>query len=100
MSIGFGVTFDCRDPERLAQFWRAPLGYEDLPVPEGFSSWEAYDRAEGVPEDELDARSGAFDPEGVGARLYFQRVPEPKTVKNRLHLDIAVGAGLRGDEHR
>jgi hypothetical protein len=100
MAIGFGVTFDCREPERLAEFWRALLGYEDLPVPEGFSSWEEHDRAEGVPESELDARSAAFDPERIGARLFFQRVPEPKTVKNRLHLDVAVGAGLHGDEHR
>ena len=38
------------------------------------------------------------DPGGVGPRLYFQRVPEGKTVKNRLHLDVRVGPGLVGDE--
>ena len=40
----------------------------------------------------------ALDPTGAGPRLYFQRVPEGKVVKNRLHLDIRVGTGLVGDE--
>jgi hypothetical protein len=34
----------------------------------------------------------------VGPRLFFQRVPEGKVVKNRLHLDVRVGTGLVGDE--
>ncbi len=38
------------------------------------------------------------DPDGVGPRLFFQRVPEPKTMKNRVHLDVRVGVGLTGDE--
>ena len=38
------------------------------------------------------------DPEGVGPRLFFQRVPESKTVKNRVHLDVRVGTGLTGEE--
>ena len=41
---------------------------------------------------------GRQDPDGVGPRLYFQRVPEAKTVKNRVHLDVRVGTGLTGDE--
>lgn len=38
------------------------------------------------------------DPSGVGPRLYFQRLPEGKVVKNRLHLDVRVGTGLVGEE--
>lgn len=67
------VTFDCADPERLAGFWCAVLGYE---------------------QDE----GSAHDPRGVGPRLYFQKVPEGKVVKNRVHLDVRVGTGLLGDE--
>lgn len=90
------VTFDCAEPRSVAEFWKAVLGYVDPPVPEGFESWDAYD-------DSLDAElrgswGACQDPAGVGPRLYFQRVPEPKTVKNRVHLDVRVGVGLRGDE--
>jgi hypothetical protein len=38
------------------------------------------------------------DPTGAGPRLFFQRVPEGKVVKNRLHLDVRVGTGLVGAE--
>jgi hypothetical protein len=51
-----------------------------------------------VPESEWNRASAAQDPDGVGPRLFFQRVPEGKTVKNRLHLDVRVGTGLVGDE--
>lgn len=39
-----------------------------------------------------------MDPSGLGPRLFFQRVPEGKVAKNRLHLDVRVGTGLVGDE--
>ncbi|MGX1809242.1 VOC family protein [Nocardia sp. NPDC055321] len=67
------VTFDCAEPERVAEFWAAVLGYEHR------------------------GRSCA-DPSGVGPRLYFQRVPEGKVVKNRVHIDVRVGTGLVGEE--
>jgi hypothetical protein len=95
MAVAINVTIDCREPERLAQFWRALLGYVDRPVPAGYASWEEHDRAAGVPESDLDAGSAAEDPEGRGPRLFFQRVPEPKTTKNRVHLDVDVSAGAR-----
>ena len=38
------------------------------------------------------------DPGGAGPRIFLQKVPEPKTVKNRVHLDVQVGAGLGPDE--
>jgi len=37
-------------------------------------------------------------PSGAGPRLFFQRVPEGRVVKNRVHLDVRVGTGLVGEE--
>ncbi|MEU8656485.1 VOC family protein [Actinoplanes philippinensis] len=70
------ITFDCADPERVARFWCEVLGYVAPPGSSGV----------------------AMDPAGDGPRLYFQRVPEGKVVKNRVHLDVRVGTGLAGDE--
>jgi hypothetical protein len=56
----------------------------------------------GIPESEWNSASAIVDPDGVAPRIYFQRVPEGKTVKNRVHLDLNV-SGPRGttlDERR
>jgi hypothetical protein len=90
------VTFDCADPRAVAEFWKVALGYVDPPVPEGFDSWEAFDAS--LPVESRGSSWACQDPEGVGPRLFFQRVPEGKVVKNRLHLDVRVGVGLTGDE--
>ncbi|MGW4378699.1 VOC family protein [Kitasatospora sp. NPDC004531] len=90
------ITFDCAEPERVGRFWCEALGYVPPQVPEGFDSWEAYQ--ESLPEAERGFWFAASDPEGVGPRLYFQRVPEGKVVKNRVHLDVRVGTGLVGAE--
>ncbi len=93
MATNVQVTFDCADPDRLATFWASALGYRKDDPPEGYESWEAFLKANGVPEEEWNSASAIIDPDGVGPRIYFQRVPEPKTVKNRLHLDVNVGGG-------
>ncbi|WP_030395222.1 MULTISPECIES: VOC family protein [Kitasatospora] len=90
------ITFDCAEPERVARFWCEVLGYVVPPAPEGFASWAEYDRS--LPAERQGAGFVAQDPERVGPRLYFQRVPEGKVVKNRLHLDVRVGTGLVGEE--
>lgn len=90
------VTFDCAQPRAVAEFWKEVLGYVDPPVPPGFDSWEAFDAS--LPADSRGSAWACQDPDGVGPRLFFQRVPEPKTVKNRVHLDVRVGTGLTGDE--
>lgn len=90
------VTFDCADPRAVAAFWKAALGYVDPPIPSGFDSWDAYEAT--LPAESQGASWACQDPHGVGPRLFFQRVPEPKTVKNRLHLDVRVGTGLTGAE--
>ncbi len=90
------VTFDCAEPGRVARFWCEVLGYVVPPPPEGFASWDDYERT--LPAERQGAAAVAMDPSGVGPRLYFQRVPEGKVVKNRLHLDVRVGTGLKGEE--
>jgi len=55
----------------------------------------AWLKAQGIPESEWNSASAVVDPEGRGPRIYFQRVPEGKVVKNRVHLDLNVG-GPRG----
>ncbi|THJ68595.1 VOC family protein [Arthrobacter echini] len=90
------VTFDCADPREVAQFWKGALGYVDPPVPAGFDSWDAFDAS--LPEEHRGRAWACQDPDGVGPRLFFQRVPESKSVKNRLHLDVRVGVGLTGGE--
>jgi catechol 2,3-dioxygenase-like lactoylglutathione lyase family enzyme len=94
MATQVQVTFDCADPEALSTFWAAALGYRLQDPPEGFATWEAFLADLGVPEDEWNSASAVVDPDGGGPRLYFQRVPEPKAAKNRVHLDLNVGGPL------
>ncbi|MFY1689417.1 VOC family protein [Plantactinospora sp. WMMB782] len=90
------VTFDCAEPERVARFWCEVLGYVVPPPPQGHASWGDYERT--LPAEQQGAWLACVDPSGVGPRLYFQRVPEGKVVKNRVHLDVRVGVGLVGEE--
>lgn len=90
------ITFDCASPQRVARFWSEALGYVLPAPPEGHATWEAYDAEQ--PSEERDTWSACGDPTGAGPRLYFQRVPESKVVKNRVHLDVRVGTGLVGEE--
>lgn len=92
MAARFQVTFDCADPARLAEFWAAALSYQLQPPPPGFDTWPDFLVAQGLPAD-ANLASAVVDPEGAGSRLFFQRVPEPKTVKNRVHLDLGAGGG-------
>jgi hypothetical protein len=95
MATGFQVTYDCANPPKLADFWALALGYQPEPPPPGYASWPEWAREAGVPEEEWGDYAAVIDPDGVGPRLFFQRVPEPKTAKNRVHLDVNVG-GPRG----
>ena len=98
MSRTVQITFDCADPNALAGFWNEALGYHYQPAPEGFASWDEALDAFGVPEGDRNNASASLDPEDVGPRLFFQKVPEGKTTKNRLHLDVRAAPGLEGDE--
>lgn len=84
------VTFDCAEPARVARFWAAVLGYDMVPYDE--------DDVAGAEDGTTPGWAACVDPTGAGPRLYFQRVPEGKVVKNRVHLDVRVGPGLVGEE--
>ncbi|MEV5379903.1 VOC family protein [Streptomyces nondiastaticus] len=92
----FQVTFDCAEPELVARFWCEVLGYVVPPPPEGFATWDEFNHS--LPPERQDAAFACVDPTGAGPRLYFQRVPEGKVVKNRVHLDVRAGTGLVGEE--
>ncbi len=90
----FQIVVDCAEPDPLARFWAVALGYVLEPAPEGYDDWDAYWREVGVPEDELGQGADSIvDPTGAGPRIWFQQVPEPKSVKNRLHLDVRASRG-------
>jgi hypothetical protein len=92
------VTFDCADPAGLAAFWSVALGYQVQPPPPGFATWDAALDAWGVPPEHRNDRSAAVPPEGTdGPRLFFQKVPEGKSAKNRVHLDVRAAPGLEGE---
>jgi hypothetical protein len=97
MPVRFQLVVDCADPDRLARFWAAALGYELAPPPAGFATWDDFYRAIGVPDDELGGGADRIsDPDGQGPAIWFQVVPDVKAVKNRLHLDIHA-SGARTD---
>ena len=98
MEMTWQLTIDCADVQRLVAFWTEALGYVPEPPPGDHATWREYWLATGVPEEELPAGAGdapesIVDPAGRGPRVWFQQVPEPKTAKNRIHLDLNVGGG-------
>lgn len=97
MTTPIQLTIDCADPAAQARFWATALRWDLEPPPAGATSWLEYWRSIGVAEDELDPddldSNSIVDPAGHGPRIWFQEVPEGKTVKNRLHLDLKVGGG-------
>jgi catechol 2,3-dioxygenase-like lactoylglutathione lyase family enzyme len=97
MARDIQITFDCADPAAVAAFWAAALGYEVQAPPPGFGSWDQALEAMGVPPERRNDASAVVDPNGSGPRLYFQRVPEGKQAKNRVHLDVRAAPGLEGD---
>ena len=89
MTVRYQLVIDCADPEPLARFWAAALGYELEPPPAGFDTSDDWRRDIGLPESELGVGADSIvDPAGAGPRIWFQVVPDSKTVKNRLHLDV------------
>jgi predicted enzyme related to lactoylglutathione lyase len=74
-----GLSIDCGDAAKLAQFWADVLGGSVSPDPS--------------------AESAAIDADGTTPRLAFHQVPEAKTVKNRLHLDL-ISAQFEAESER
>jgi hypothetical protein len=73
MATHWTLGCDAADPHRIAAFWAAALGYVAEP---------GYDDPDGA---------SIIDPDGAGPAIGFLRVPEAKTAKNRMHIDIRVG---------
>jgi catechol 2,3-dioxygenase-like lactoylglutathione lyase family enzyme len=107
------IVIDCADADRMVEFWSAATGFvpedvdgfvrglvdaghapAELTVerPDGKLRWKGYGSLR-HPDDDVDERGI-----GTGRRILFQEVPEPKTVKDRIHLDLLVGAEQREAE--
>ena len=88
-----GLTVDCTDAGAQALFWCRALDYALAPPPRGWSDWSSFLRDHAVPEEEWGDGAAIHPRSGSGPSISFLRVPEPKTVKNRLHLDVRVSGG-------
>lgn len=113
MTLQWKLVIDCADPHAQAAFWAAALGYtiednsalveqvlasgaapEALTVTiDGRRAWRTL-QAVRHPDDPVQEFTGI----GLGRRLLFQQVPEPKIGKNRLHIDIHAGPDVRAVE--
>lgn len=98
MAYTFQVAVDCADPHGLADWWAEALGWQVEPSDEAFirkmvDAGYATDADTTTHHGVLVWRQGQAinHPEGSAPRMLFQLVPEAKTVKNRMHLDIRVG---------
>jgi hypothetical protein len=100
MAVRFQITIDCEDADRMASFWSTALGYEVEPPPAGYLSWEDFLRANDIPLPPSGSISAIVDPDGVGPRVLFLRVPEAKAAKNRLHFDIRTDRTESGKRER
>ncbi len=97
------IVFDCAEPDKLARFWLAALEGYDFPgsdpdgppgsAPAGYTSWEAWADANGIPEQARHAGRTIVDTAGRRPDIFFLAVPEPKQVKNRVHIDIRASRG-------
>lgn len=98
MGPSLQIVFDANDVPRLVAFWEQALGYQVQPPPPEYETWEDFARENGIPEEQWDGWGALIDPDGKRPRIFFQRVPEGKTAKNRVHLDVNVGEGLDGED--
>jgi len=98
MAARIQVTFDAANPPALGRFWAQVLGYVEDSPPPPFSTWDEALDAMGVPLDQRDTAYAVVDPDGVGPRLWFQKVPEAKAGKNRVHLDVNVAPDVPRDQ--
>ena len=86
----FQVTFDCAEPERVARFWCEVLGYVVPPPPEGFATWDDFDRS--LPSEDQGSWFVCIDPSSVGPRLFFQRVPDSRSSGFPQQAKVRLGA--------
>jgi hypothetical protein len=100
----FQVAIDCADPHAVVRFWAALTGYEIEDHSAGVNQMIEAGYAMRDDAIEVDGKlqwataSACRDPDGKGPRLLFQQVPEPKTVKDRIHLDLHFGEEQRDEQ--
>lgn len=99
MTTNWTLTIDCADPPLVARFWCTALGYTEADPPQGWDTWEDWLTDLNVPKDEWYDGASISDPNGVLPNISFLKVPEPRTVKNRLHLDLQVAGGRAVPQH-
>ena len=85
------IVFAAKDPHRVAEFWRAALGYETEPPPAGFESWEEFLRENNLPASTGDDVDSGIDPAGVGPRIFVERDESPRL--GSVHLDVTMTTG-------
>ncbi|MFI7042162.1 VOC family protein [Microbispora rosea] len=111
MTLEWKLVVDCADPHAQAAFWAEALGYEvednsvlvgrllaggvvgEEAVTPDHTAFRTL-RAVRHPDDPVDPDTGT----GLGRRILFQAVPEPKAGKNRLHIDLHAGPERRDAE--
>jgi hypothetical protein len=81
------ICFDCADPASLARWWAETLGYR---VRDYTADDLAQLQARGFAGPEDDPEVALYPPDGAAPMVWFNRVPEAKAVKNRLHVDVYV----------
>ncbi len=105
MATDFQVTIDSAAPHELADWWAEALGWQAEPQDEAFIR-RMVDAGHASEADTMQHRgalvwkAGAAitSPDPGRPRVLFQSVPEAKTVKNRVHLDLRVGDERREAE--
>ena len=102
MATSVQIVFDCADPASQARFWAEALHYRIPDPPGGFPTWDDWARSEGIPEERWNDARALEDPDAAGPRVFFQRVPEAKVAKNRMHIDLNVsgGPGAKPEDRR
>ena len=88
MAHAIQITVDAADPRAQGAFWCKVLGYVEQPPPPGFDDWDQALDAMGIDRSDPNRAFAIVDPDGVGPRVFFLKVPEAKTSKNRMHLDV------------
>lgn len=93
-----GITIDCHDAQVVAAFWCHALGYVEAPPPQGWADWASFLTDHDVPKEEWGDGATIRPASGDGPSINFLKVPEARTVKNRVHLDVKVSGGRHVDQ--
>lgn len=94
MANRFQITVDAAEPRALGAFWCEVLGYVEQRPPPGFDNWDDALDAMGIDRSDPDRAFAIVPPDMDGPRVFFLKVPEGKSAKNRWHLDVDIAADV------